>query len=66
MGHGLYGEDFIELGYRLARRGLGAWKLKQQGWHQMELRVELPRAKECLKHKRPIILDCIRQTDFEV
>jgi hypothetical protein len=31
-----------------------------------ELRVELRRAKERLRHKREVILGCIRQPGFEV
>jgi hypothetical protein len=31
-----------------------------------QLRVELRKAKERLRHKKQVILGCIRQPDFEV
>ena len=60
-------------------RRLRAFELKQQGWSQqqiaeanlccqnlLELKIELRKAKERLRHKRDVILGCIRQPGFEV
>ena len=42
-------------------------ELKNLCWQNLsELRVELRKAKERLRHKRDVILGCIRQPGFEV
>jgi hypothetical protein len=51
----------------------GIWKylkcveLKNVGWQSLSvLRRELRKTKECLRHKKHIIVGCIRQPGLEV